>query len=233
VAGFFSFTQMAAADTVTLVGGSGYGPYQTGQGGEFTFRPSPINGTLFNFLNNYSMGITRDVNGLTNTFQSFCLERNEYISSGGTYDAVLNTAAVDGGVGGPEPDPISKGTAYLYYRFAKGVLSGYNYGGSEADREASAAALQNAIWWLEGENVPNQAANPFILLLAPNGITNPMDDSNGAYGVMVLNLYKAGYAGNSDYLKQDQLIVTPEPFTMLLLGLGLIGVAVIKRKIKS
>jgi hypothetical protein len=228
---FFSLTQMAAADQVTLVGG--YGPYQTGQGGEFTFRP---NGTLLNFLNNYSMGITRDVNGLTDTFQSFCLERDEYITSGGTYDAVLNTAAVNGGVGGPEPDPISKGTAYLYYQFATGNLIPYNYSGTVDQRKASADLLQKAIWYLEDEGgSSNSFVDAAILAVAGIGgtLADAKADSNGAYGVKVLNLYAAGHAGDPRYLKQDQLIVTPEPFTMLLLGLGLIGVAVIKRKIKS
>ena len=223
-AGFFSFTQTAAADTVTLVGGSGYGPYQSGSGGEFTFSPSS---GLAGFISLYSDKARNQVAGSVN-FQTFCIEMNEYISPYGTYTAFLNNRAINGGSDPRDPapgDPISKGTAYLYYQFATGGLSGYNYTG---DRKASAAALQNAIWYLEDEGGAN---NSFVATAIARfgGLDVARADNGGEYGVMVLNLYENGH------LKQDQLILDPlpEPITMLLLGVGLIGVAMIRKKIKN
>ena len=35
---------------------------------------------------------------------------------------------MNGGISGGNPDPISRGTAWLYLQFAKGTLAGYNYG---------------------------------------------------------------------------------------------------------
>ena len=64
----------------------------------------------------------------------------------------LTMRAVLGGGGAVNgADPISIGTAYLYSEFAKGTLQDYAFAGTEAEREASAALLQNAIWYLEKE----------------------------------------------------------------------------------
>src|SRR5690606_12853492 len=52
-------------------------------------------------------------------FRTFCLERNEYLdfsSSGFVIDSI-SKEAVNGGTGGPNPDPISAETAWLYYNF--------------------------------------------------------------------------------------------------------------------
>ena len=88
----FSAPQWASAlDTVYVA--PGYGTRQVGNGGEFTLTAS---------------------GSLKLTFQTFCIEQGEYLSSNATYNYVINSVAVQGGVGGPDPDPISKGTAYLY-----------------------------------------------------------------------------------------------------------------------
>ena len=88
-------------------------------------------------------------------FRTFCLERNEFIDfnavdpSGFIIDSI-SKEAVNGGVGGPNPDPISSGTAWLFYNFTIGTLddliAGYSYNDT-----ASANALQEAIWFAEEE----------------------------------------------------------------------------------
>ena len=81
-------------------------------------------------------------------FESFCIEKTEYIKFGSTYYAVLNTGAVKGSVGGF--DPLDPKTAYLYDQFISRSLTGYEYdmvGGSWNDRIDSANALQHVIWF--------------------------------------------------------------------------------------
>src|SRR5512132_2265175 len=134
----------AAAGTVKV--GATYGPYQAGVGGEFTvINVSGFDNTSYSTL---TKGFTDP-----NSFQTFCVENStppEYIYLNTTYDATLNTKAINGGVG-PEGDYLSQGTGWLYSQFAQGTLTGYNFTGTEAQREASASLLQQTFWWLENE----------------------------------------------------------------------------------
>jgi hypothetical protein len=229
-------TSMTFASTITFEGAEGdagnYGPYQSGVGGEFTVSPSDANtlGVALNLYSsntkNYSISTTYPT-----TFQTFCVEDNEYISSGIAYDAVLSNAAINGGAGGLHPDPLSKGAAWLYYQFATGTLDSYNYIDNPAttsinERKVSAALLQNAIWYLEEEG----GANNSYVTLASNqfgNLTDAMKDNVGvgASPVKVINLT---YNGS---VAQDQLaVVTPIPSALLLLGPGLIGLVGIRRR---
>lgn len=200
---FFTWTPTAVADTVTFVGG--YGPYQTGRGGEFTLSPGGFS------VSGYATGMTGGI-VQAGTFQSFCLEMTEYISANTTYDVVFSNRAINGGVG-TSGDLISIGTAYLYSQFARGILTEYDYTnpGRSGAADSSAALLQNAIWWLEGEG---GSENAFTALVATM-FTDPTADANGAYGVGVLNLYTLAGAR-----AQDQLVLVAVPEPASILGLG-------------
>jgi hypothetical protein len=224
-------TQVALAYQLTFTGDNGLGLYQAYNGGEFTVILSGIGAP--NVLPYYS-GTTKDQGGTTGTFQTFCLEWNEHITNGGVYDAVLNpnNAAVLGGTG--PSDPISKGTAWLYSQFVAGTLEGYSYIG-EAQREISAALLQNTIWYLEGETAfgapEPTAGSTFLVALKTQfgSLENAMLDYTGT-GIGVLNL---DASGTSTERKQDMLVATapvPIPAAAWLLGTGLIGLIGIRRR---
>jgi hypothetical protein len=230
---------MSTTGTLTTTGNNssggygydGYGPYQTGQGGEFTLQPGD---GLEWLLNNYKLPAMI----YTNTFQSFCLEYPEHIYPNTIHSAVLGNAAVYGGggaVGGS--DPLSQGAAWLYYYFSKGTLGSYDYN-TEAGRHNSASALQNTIWWLEGEASDPGDGNTFRnnVIAMFGGAETAMLDNNGLYPVMVANLWELGHEGQDGYQRQDMLVTTgtvPVPPAIYLLGAGLMGVGVIRKRVNK
>ncbi len=156
-------------------------------------------------------------------FTTFCLETNEYLDFT-TYfylDSISNQA-VNGGVSGPQPDPISEQTAYLYANFATGSLSGYAYG-SGSLRILSANSLQRAIWYLEGE-----VAYSTLDGQARNWVTEANSYGGPSYlpYVWVMNPVSFTSTG-AEINRQSQLFYQkiPEPGTFLLLGMGLMGLA--------
>lgn len=216
--------------------GSSYGPYQSGVGGEFTLND--INGTPANSwldLSGYVADKTSNFGGIT-SFQTFCVEENEYIyPHGAIYDVQVSDSAVNGGLGGGNPDPVSLGTSWLYNQYSRGVLPGYTYTGIVA-RKDSAALLQNAIWWLEQEGTTYTDSNIFMLAAYEKFGGEAGARANGggrAYGVYVLNLTGVDHAPIG-VQGQDQLYYAPDGGTTLaLLGIALCGMSIVWRRFRS
>jgi hypothetical protein len=221
VAVLAAFASTASATTITITNpGAGY---RQGSGGEFQVKGVDASGQalLAPYLPFYVAGLTR----FGDAFETFCVETDEYFTWGGVYDASIVPGASGGGAGGPSPDPISRGTAYLYSRFATGVLTGYAYTPGAA-RAASAGQLQEAIWYLEDElSLGTPLANPFLsqVSLAFGSLaTSKLDQLSPT--VMALSL------GTTH---QDQLILTSVPdggATVMLMGLALSGLALLRRQ---
>lgn len=198
------------------------GTYNAGSGGNYRADP---NAELEYVLNNYVVGKSTD----GTYFGTFCIEKNEYFSNGGTYDVVLNNGSVNGGVTSPTVgfDVISQGTAYLYKQFATGMLSASYYGSA-----TNAAKLQNLFWWLEGEQTSYGTGSAYTSLLSDQFGANWMVDAKTDYTgseVKVMNLT----SNRGRTLNQDQLVYLGVPdagTTALLLGLGLLSLSFVKRK---
>lgn len=207
-------------DYVTQTGGA----YSSGGGGEYTIYDSSL------YIGGYR-STTSGIIGSANSFQSFCVERNEGIVDHELLDVVINTEGPTGSqaVYGSQPvaDPVEYETAYLYKNFAQGQLKGYHYGLTGTDsisgltRQQSAAELQEAIWVLEGELATADGWAATWITEATNAGWTSLN------GVYVLNLWKpTGHIGDYAYRKQDQLYYIPVPGAVLLgiLGLGAAGI---------
>jgi len=180
----------------------------------------------------FASGINAKGTGLhgaaAGNFITFCVERNENISNGQTYDAKINTAAVKGGVSGSigGSDPLDYETAYLYTSFMKGTLSAElsAFDGSvfAYQSEPSGSALQDAIWYSEGEiSLTTLNSNALAKSLYDLAVSKVAGDWGNTIGnVRILNLTKNGQD------RQDQLVIIPLPGAagMGLAGLALVGI---------
>jgi len=214
-------------------------------------------GTIKLSQNSYSYGnggqFTAQTSGL-GTFQTFCIEYTEEFNPGSQYDYNMNSGAVAGGSGVDATDPrtglsmdnISFGTAWLYSQFRAGTLPSY-FSGTVSVQKQNAGDLQVAIWYLEGEvgslvfnGADGSAFYNDAVAAATAAGKNVTDDSDGAYGVIALNLFNGPYAtqvtinGVTYNLNQDQLAIVPEPATviagaLLLLPLGASTLRILRR----
>ncbi|MCF7762219.1 MAG: hypothetical protein K9N62_00945 [Verrucomicrobia bacterium] len=188
--------------------------YYEGIGGEFTVTPNDLgdlNGSVADYhpkaTHTYTSGGLAGRTGI----QTFCIEYHEHVSIPEDYHYDLGPNAIKGGT--LAGDPVSAGAGYLYNRFARGILSGYNYVVGTA-RKNSANDLQKAIWWLEGElslSASMIAANPFLNQVAL--VFGSATASKASFAFVGSEMVSASYYGvgainmgpDPLYPNQDQL----------------------------
>lgn len=168
-----------------------------------------------------NLGVTPlSINGGGVFFETFCLEKNEYFNYGQAYNVTIDTYADAGGISGQvgSVDPLDERTAYLYYAFITGGLTGYDYTNAFNLRQTQGLALQNAIWYLEGEtNTLDSVEAINFFNFSAGGI------GQGIGNVRVANLYD-----DSGAKVQSQIIAIPTPGA--LAGLAMAGVFAGRRR---
>jgi len=212
----------AEAGTITLVRDTGANGYSGDNGG------GEMGVSVFTGADVVPMASNAKVAG--SSFQTFCIEKNESFNPGVNYQWTLSAEAHNGGVSGqtgPGIDPISAATAFVYTQFYFGQLANYDYTLGDG-RKASAAQLQNAIWYLENEisslDVNSQA---WAWVQQANEATDGdgfQDTWSGGIGnVRVLTITDA-----SGGVKQDQLFMVPLPPALYLGFGGLAGLGLMR-----
>jgi hypothetical protein len=165
------------------------------------------------------------------SFQTFCIEKREYIQLGVPYNVTIAPYAVAGGKNYNMADPgyggaydtISQGTAWLYYQFAAGTLPGYDYSlGMGSSRKYDAMLLQKAFWALEDEIYnPLTGFNKFYDAAMSHFGANAEANYDPALSLVRVMILTDSCGGNH----QDMLVVIPAPGAVLLcgIGVGLVG----------
>ena len=221
LAGILAVPAVQAVTQITLY--QDVANYSYGDGGEFNAVPDADLLFLNPTLAGYAPATINLAAGAPN-FQTFCVETGEFFYPGTTYNvSISDEVRYDGGQF-PAGEPITLGTAWLYSQFAAGTLSGYDY--LDSGRTASAGNLQQAIWYLQGEEtslVNGGADGSAFYSAAVSALGGTINNTAvGAYGVVVLNLWVPNPDGSNGAGAQDQLMVVPqlgtvpEPGTMSL-----------------
>jgi hypothetical protein len=207
-------------------------------GGEFTISTATLNTNAYSpYTKNQVAATDYDEGGveedMTRTFQTFCLETNEYVNPPHMVEQTIvnwngtDSFAVHVESGVQVQDPIDPKTAYLYTMFATGALANpaltdatYDY--EYFERKTDAQQLQTAIWYIEDEIDSPLTGKAEIWY---NEAKYAVDTGAwvGIGNVRALNLWD----NNDNELKQlqDQLYLVPVPAAVLLgiLGLGIAG----------
>ena len=220
--------------------------YFQGSGGEFTFHDDPNSPGSLLLSNVAYAATTRGVFG-SESFQTFCVETYEninepmqiWVSTEFLNHQTPGSHAYKGGA--PGGDDLDPRTAYLYTKFATGTLLGtvgghffgnnYNYAPGFAQRGASALALQQAIWHIEGES---GGVNNYWVTLATDAVnddgTIDYTDEWVGMGIGNVRVLQTGW-GSEPQLWQDQLYLIPAPGAVLLGMIGLGTIVWVRRRL--
>ena len=208
--------------------------YYTGNGGEFT-----LYGNSLTLSNDLYVASTSGKGGNEESFQTFCMERDEYTNP--TVNVFVSQSSVAqptvagsgshayrGGNNTDLGDDLDARTAYLYYQFAKGTLSNYDYT-QGSGRSASAGLLQTAIWYIEDEYAiwtptPGDQVDQWI------DEAQAAIDAGAWVGIGNVRVLQTVWEDAGTVYRQDFLYVTPVPGAVLL---GMLGMAVAGVKLRK
>lgn len=198
-----ALAQVAQADTVTLKLVS-VGPGSAG-------GPN-ISG------NDYVYPYYFSINGSSNLTPLICDDFNDTVYLGESWNATTSTIS-QGGMMTPVIQGMSKLQAYQEAAWLLDQLSG-------VPTSTDAANINNAIWDLFAANAPTSTATSAWLTKAGNAVPTL---SASYFDQFVIYTPLNGWP-SADGTPQEYIGKVPEPATLALLGWGLVGLGVFRRK---
>jgi len=158
------------------------------------------------------------------TFSTFCLETTRTFSSGSSYIGTVDPKVLNAGTG----NVLTQATQYLYTKYLTGALDTLTGGAFSYTSQASYTSLQEAFWSLEGQTW-GSGIDALGASIKSMGQTNASATTD--YGVKALNLWTGtAYTGTDNqsqmvWIAPGTGVGTPEPSTMILLGICLVAFA--------
>lgn len=197
-----------------------------------SFGVGSTRGGLFEVTINNTTGLSSSQLGgdivTGNVFYSFCVEVTETLSAG-NHNFDVNTQSIQGGASPLSPQPLVAQTAYLYKNFRMGTLTGFT-----ALDNANVNGLQDAIWFFQNQlGVADVDDNNLVTLSAKAqsfvDLANTAVNGGSWVGISNVRILNLGSA-SADFPRQDLLALVPLPHGAGLAGIGLLGLATMRRR---
>ena len=204
-----------------------------------------------NYIDNITTGERLWTNQYGDEVVTYCIQIYENVTFGEEYTFDMHQDLTEVPESPPYPGPMNEAQAGLvndlYARFID-TTSGYLMDGTaltdQFDYETAASAFQLVVWEIINENIGdvtiNDAASQLSLELGAfrADLANSNDTSEAASLIMSalgenrwLNT-NGNVIGLTNPARQDQLMVVPLPMPGILAGIGLVGAAFLRRKLR-